>query len=376
MAKGHAIYTGEASCDNGDNGMPTSRRTIGWGLLGLAALRPGAAGAANREPAAGTSGQRVRVLSTTDQSTVQPLIDAFEKRHAGLRVDYRQLGSMELIESFLADGGSSADVLWSSAMGLQIKLVNDGHAQAYESPHAARLPRWAVWKYEAYGTTYEPVGIVYHRPSLAPAELPRTHEALTTLLRNDVARFRGRVSTYDIERAGLGFLIAAYDALATPASWELVKALGRCQASLHADTRSMLEEVAAGRSLLAYNVLGAYAESFARGHPQLGVAYLVDYTLVASRVAFIARRAPNVPGARAWLDHLLSPQGQQWLEDAGGFYGVRTDAAPPRAQPGLGRRLGDAARPIALGPGLMAHLDRSTHEALLKRWRREFRHSP
>jgi iron(III) transport system substrate-binding protein len=257
-------------------------------------------------------------------------------------------------------------------MDLQIKLVNDGHAQAYESPHAAQLPRWAVWKYEAYGTTYEPVGLVYHRPSVTQAELPRTHEALTNLLRSDVPRFRGRVATYDIERAGLGFLIAAYDALATPASWELVKALGRCQASLHADTRSMLDEVAAGRSLLAYNVLGAYAESFARSHPQLGVAYLSDYTLVASRVAFIARRAPCTFGARAWLDHLLSPQGQQWLQDAGGFYGVRTDTPLPRPEQGLGRRLGDAARPIALGPGLMAHLDKSTHDALLKRWRREF----
>jgi iron(III) transport system substrate-binding protein len=299
MERGHAIYTKTATWDNGDNGMPTSRRTIGLGLLGLAALPARAVRAANGAASADAPGPRVRVLSTTDQSAVQPLIDAFEKRHAALRVDYRQLGSMELMESFLADGGSSADVLWSSAMDLQIKLVNDGHAQPYQSPHAPQLPRWAVWKYEAYGTTYEPVGIVYHRPALAPAEVPRTHEALTALLRDDVARFRGRVSTYDIERAGLGFLIAAYDALATPAFWELVKALGRCQATLHADTRSMLEEVAAGRSLLAYNVLGAYAESFARRNPQVGVAYFSDYTLVASRVAFIARRAPNVQGARA-----------------------------------------------------------------------------
>jgi len=180
---------------------------------------------------------------------------------------------------------------------------------------------------------------IEHAQVVDCADLPRTHEALTSLLRGDVARFRGRVATYDIERAGLGFLIAAYDALATPASWELVKALGRCQATLHADTRSMLEEVAAGRSLLAYNVLGAYAEAFARSKPQLGVIYPSDYTLVASRVAFIARRAPNLPGARAWLDHLLSPQGQQLLEDAGGFFGVRTDAPVPRPVSGLGRML-------------------------------------
>jgi len=355
--------------------MSTRRAAIGAGLLGLAALRAGPAQAAGAEVAVAPPAERVRVLSTTDRSAVQPLLDDFEKRNPGLRVDYAQLGSVELTEHFLADAGNSADVLWSSAMDLQIKLVNDGHAQRYESPHAAQLPRWAVWKFEAYATTYEPVGIVYHRPSLAPAEVPRTHPALAALLREDVARFRGRVSTYDIERAGLGFLLAAHDTLATPSYWELVQALGRCQASLHADTRSMLEAVATGRSLLAYNVLGTYAEAFARSHPQLGVVYPSDYALIASRVAFIARRAPNPRGARLWLDHLLSPRGQQLLEAAGGFYGVRTDAAPASVELGLGRRLGDAARPIALGPGLMAHLDRSTHDALLKRWRREFAQS-
>ena len=34
----------------------------------------------------------------------------------------------------------------------------------------------------------------------------------------------------------------------------------------------------------------------------------------------------------------------------------------------LESRLGSALRPIALGPGLLAHLDRSRREAFLKRW--------
>ena len=102
-------------------------------------------------------GPRVRVISTTDQPLVQPQIDDFERRHAGTRVDYLQYGSIELVERFLADGGRSADVLWSSAMDQQIKLVNDGHSARHASAQAARLPRWAVWKQEAHGSTFEPV---------------------------------------------------------------------------------------------------------------------------------------------------------------------------------------------------------------------------
>ena len=105
------------------------------------------------------------------------------------------------------------------------------------------------------------------------------------------------------------------------------------------------------------------------------MVYPSDYTLVLSRVAFIARNAPNPQGARLWLDHLLSPQGQRLLADAGGLFSVRTDSARPRSALAVGQQLGTAARPIALGPALLAHLDRSKHAALLKRWRKEFEHS-
>ncbi len=346
--------------------MPMNRRAIGTALLSLAALR-----ATSAAPAA----RRVTVFAATDRIAVQPLIDDFERRHPGHAVDYRESGSVELYEHFVAEGGKAADVLWSSAMDLQIKLVNDGHALRYESPHVPQLPRWAVWKHEAYGTTYEPVGIAYHRQLLAEAEVPRTHAALAALLRSHTQRFRGRVATYDLERAGIGFLIAAHDATATPRFWELVRALGACETSLHADTASMLESVAAGHSLLAYNVLGTYAEAFARRDADIGVVYPSDYTLVLSRVAFIARNAPNPQGARLWLDHLLSPQGQRLLADAGGLFSVRTDLDLPRSALAVGQQLGTAARPIALGPALLAHLDRSKHAALLRRWRKEFDHS-
>lgn len=335
--------------------MPMNRRALASALLGLALP-------------AGAAPDRVRVVSTTDRAAAQPLIDDFERAHPGQRVQYEQLGSVELYERFLADEARSADVLWSSAMDLQIKLVNDGHAERYESPQAAGLPRWAVWKHEAYGTTHEPVGFAYHRLLLEPQAVPRTHVALAALLQSDVARFRGRVGSYDIEQAGLGFLIAAHDAMVWPKVWELMQTLGQCQVQLYAESRRMLEDLAAGRTLIAYNVLGSYAEAFAREHPEIEVVYPADYTLVVSRVAFIARHAANPAGARLWLDHLLSPRGQQLLADAGTLYAVREDAATERSAAAVGRRLGGAARPIALGPGLLAHLDQSKRRAFLKRW--------
>lgn len=340
---------------------PTRRDAIATGLCAAAAL----GWPAQRSRAA----QEVCVWSTTDRPVAQPLIEDFERRHPGLRVDYVQLGSVELAARFAADEGRTADVLWSSAMDLQVKFVNDGHAARHASPHAAALPRWAVWKHEAYATTSEPVGLAYHRALWAPHELPRTHAELAALLRAQPQRFDQRVASYDIERAGLGYLLAAQDSLATPQYWDLVRALGACRASLHADTRSMLDDLAAGRMLLAYNVLGSYLEAAARRQPELAIVYLHDYTLIAARVAFVARGAPHPEAARAWLDHLLSPRGQQVLASDCGLTPVLPEAG--RAS-GLARQLGEAARPIVIGPGLLVHLDRSKRSAFVARWRHRY----
>ncbi|WP_284615116.1 ABC transporter substrate-binding protein [Aquabacterium humicola] len=348
--------------------MPNRRSAglaIASALAGAAAGTP--SGAAARAAAAP---RKVRVWATTDRPLVQPLIDDFEQRHAPWQVDYEALGSQTLHERFLAADGAGADVLWSSAMDLQIKLVNDGHAQRHASEHAGGLPHGAVWKHEAFATTWEPVALVHHRALLDSASAPDSHAALRVLLQQQRARFHQRVATYDIERAGLGFLLAAQDLQASSDAWPLLEALRHCGAELHADTQALLDGVAAGRTLLAYNVLGPYAEAFAQRHPDLVVVYPRDYTLIASRVALIPRRAPQPEGARLWLDHLLSPAGQHVLAERCGLYSVRADSSLPRSAAGLQQRLGRAARPIPLGPGLIAHLDRSKRQAILRRWQR------
>ena len=54
-------------------------------------------------------------------------------------------------------------------MDLQVKLAADGYALTYASPEIPSLPKWAVWKDQAYGTTYEPITFVYNK-RLVPAE--------------------------------------------------------------------------------------------------------------------------------------------------------------------------------------------------------------
>ena len=80
------------------------------------------------------------VYSVTDTALVRPLIKDFESLY-GVEVEYNDMNSTELYNRYISENAASstsADVLWSSAMDLQVKLVNDGLMASYESPEADR----------------------------------------------------------------------------------------------------------------------------------------------------------------------------------------------------------------------------------------------
>lgn len=320
--------------------------------------------AANREG-------KLVIYGATDLWATRYLIKDFRALYPRLEVDYQEVSSLDLYHRFLEEtkaGRPTADVLWSSAMDLQVKLVNDGYAQAYDSPEIPHLPPWAVWKNEAFGTTFEPVGFAYNTRRIAPHEVPRSHGDLARLLAGAPERFKGKVITYDLERSGLGFLFAAQDARITQQFWELARALGQAETRMNLSSAEMLESVASGQSLIAYNLLGSYAHSGT--DPAVGLVYPRDYTLVVSRIAFVSRNAPHPHAARLWLDYLLSKRGQTVLAQQAGLFALRADVEGERTAAALRRALGTSLMPVAIGPSLMAYLDRRKRQDFLERWRK------
>jgi iron(III) transport system substrate-binding protein len=315
---------------------------------------------------------RVVVHATTDVSAAAPVIRAFEALYPGIKVEYREIDSTELFGRFLAERAAqrpTADVLWSSAMDLQQKLVNDGHALGYPSPELTHLPEWAVWRNEAYGTTFEPVVFIYYERLLHAADVPQSHSELAQLLKQKPERFKGRVMTYDVERTAVGFLFATQDSRAMPGFWALAKQLGEAGVRLETSTAAMMEAVGTGSALLGYNVIGSYAMARARMDRSIGVVFPKDYTLVLSRIAFITKGAANPNAAKLWLDFLLSKRGQSLLAGKSGLLSVRSDLDSELSGASLGKTLAGSLRPIAVGPGLLVHLDRAKRQEFLKQWR-------
>ena len=312
---------------------------------------------------------QLSIHSTTDERVAMPLVADFRRLYPSIAVTYEDLGSTELYHRFIAEnqlGREAADVLWSSAMDHMVALATAGHALAYASPEQAHLPAWAQWQDRLWATTYEPVVFAHHKPSLPKGDAPRSHAALAGWL----ARAQGSAVSYDIQKSGLGYFLAAQDAAASEGVfWATAQALGAGRARLLLTTDAMVRRIADGRARFGLNLLGAYTVAQARQRPTLGVIFPEDYTLVTSRVLLINNRTAHPNAARLWLDYLLSRRGQTVMATTARLYALREDVQGETTGAALRQLLGDRARPVALGPALSAPLANAAYGDFIARWR-------
>ena len=314
---------------------------------------------------------RLVVYATTDAAAANPLIKDFQALYPGLQVDYTDLNSTELYSRFIAEvaaGTGTADLLWSSAMDLQVKLVADGQAATYASPEIPSLPKWAVLANQAYGTTYEPITFVYNKRLVPAADVPQDHAALLNLLNTKTAAYRAKITAYDPEKSGVGYLFVNEDAKNFPQAFDLFRTFGKANIKLYTSAGAMIERVTSGEHTIAYGIFGSYALARSKRVPVLGIVMPKDYTLVASRVAFISAKAKNPNGAKLFLDYLLSKRGQNIIANQADLYSLREDVTGEATAKRVAELVGDKARPIPISNDLLANLDEGKRLDFLKKW--------
>ena len=311
------------------------------------------------------------LYGATDSKAAQPLIKDFNTLYPGITVEYNDMNSTEVYNRFISEvaaGGGSADALWSSAMDLQMKLASTGYAMAYRSVEAGKLPGWAVWKDMAYGTTFEPAAIVYNKRLVTEAEVPKTHADFAKLIQQP--KFKDKVTSYDIEKSGVGFMFMTQDAVDYPQFPALQEAFGNAKLRVQSSTGTMLERISSGENLIGYNVLGSYALVRAKTDPSLGVVLPKDYTLIMSRVHFISKTAKNVNAAKLWTDYILSQRGQTIIANDSKLFAIRADVKGETTSSELIAMVGEKnIKPIPVSTAVLDYLAPAKRMAFLKTWK-------
>jgi iron(III) transport system substrate-binding protein len=311
------------------------------------------------------------VYGATDSKATQPLIKDFSALYPGITVEYNDMNSTEVYNRFISEqaaGGNTADVMWSSSMDLQMRLASDGYALKYKSLEVSKIPGWAVWDDQAYGTTFEPAAIVYNKRLVDAKEVPQTHADFVKLIQQP--KFKDKVTTYDIEKSGVGFMFMTQDAKENPKFADLENAFGVAKVRVQSSTGTMMERISSGENLIGYNVLGSYALVRAKTDPSIGVALPKDYTLIMSRVIFINKAAKNVNAAKLWLDYMLSHRGQTVIANDSKLFAIRDDVTGETTSADLIKQIGkDNVKPVPVHPSVLQFLAPAKRMAFLKQWK-------
>lgn len=296
-----------------------------------------------------------RIISTADLAAFDPIVHAFQAIQPGLTIEYTVAGTTELMQAIEEDN-APFDLAISSAMDLQTKLANDGHALTYTG--ATNLPAWAVWRNQVFAFTQEPAVLVVSDAFFEGTDVPRARDELIEVLRANPERFQGRVGTYDVRTSGLGYLMATQDSRNSEAFWRLMEVMGRLDAKLYCCSGDMIRDVASGRLGLAYNVLGSYAAAELETTEGFQIIELEDYVNVMLRTSIIPKTAQNTKAAHAMIDYLSRLNQRPDLVAASGLPPI--DASALQANTSL--------RPIRFGPGLLVFMDQLKRRNFLRNW--------
>ncbi|KAF1685365.1 ABC transporter substrate-binding protein [Pseudoxanthomonas broegbernensis] len=341
-----------------------------WWPLALCLLAAAATG--KEYPARGTPEGTIALYSTLDTAVFEPLLVDFQRLHPGIGVHYENLDATPQYERFVREsdqGIRRADLLISTSMDLQVKLVNDGYTARHLSGSVAALPAWARWRDEAFGFTFEPAVMVFNREAMKGRVVPQSRAELIDQIRRDPEFWRGRIGTYDISRSSVGYLLASQDVRHSSEFGALVEAFGDMNLQVEEHTATLLERIEKGELVAGYNLLGSYARARPGSDRNFLLVYPRDHTLVVARTVVIARNAPNPALAHKFLEYLLSVRGQRVMASQCGLPPIRKELDGVYERLGVNESQVGVLRPISLGPGLLVYLDQHKRRQMLEAWR-------
>jgi iron(III) transport system substrate-binding protein len=267
------------------------------------------------------SGKLVLYTSQPDRDA-QQTVAGFRRLHPGVEVEVFRSGTTEVMAKLAAEfsaGQPRPDLLFIADAASMEQLRADNRLDAYREAKVDGIPDGLIDKDRQYfGTKVISTGIVYNR---AAPEKPTSWADLMK------PAYKGQISMASPLYSGAAAIkLSAVTALPV-LGWRFIEALKANEASAVRGNGAVLRAVATGEK--AYGILVDFMAFNARqqGSPIEFVFPTEGVTVVTEPVA-ILRTATNKPAARAFVDYLLSEEGQK-LALSLGYFATRSSVGRP-----------------------------------------------
>jgi iron(III) transport system substrate-binding protein len=277
---------------------------------------------------AAPGGKLVLYTSQPDRDA-QQTVEAFRRKNPGVEVEIFRSGTTEVMNKLMAEiaaGKPHADVLLiADALSME-RLKATGQLQPYPEADVREFPSDAYDKAKSYfGTKLITTGIIVNRSA------PFKPKAWADLLRPEA---KGQVVLPSPLYSGAAAIHMGALSAAPSLGRDYYEGLARNSAVALRGNGAVLNAVAGGQKMYGIIVEFMALNAKAKGSPVDFVFPLEGVSIVTEPTA-IMRSTSNLAAARAFVDFILSKEGQE-LAAAQGYLPARKDVAPPTGFPEVG----------------------------------------
>jgi iron(III) transport system substrate-binding protein len=296
--------------------MPFTRRRLGQMAAATAAASAWPLGAR-----AQASGKLVLYTSQPDRDA-QQTVAGFRRINPGVEVEVFRSGTTEVMAKLAAEfaaGQPRPDVLFIADAASMEQLKAENRLEAHAAANVEGIPAGLVDKDRTYfGTKVISTGIVYNRAAKA---IPTSWADLVK------PEYKGQISMASPLYSGAAAIKLSAVTARPDLGWRFVEGLKANEASAVRGNGAVLRAVATGEKTYGILVDFMAYNAKAQGSPVEFVFPKEGVTAVTEPVA-ILRTAQNKPAARAFVDFLLSEEGQK-LALQMGYFATRASVGRP-----------------------------------------------
>ncbi len=258
-------------------------------------------------------------------SLYRSVIDALEPQLKvalpGLTIHWFQAGSEKVaakLEAELAAGGTPCDVLLTSDPFLYERFKREERWLRYVSPNGLRTPARYVDLDGHYAAVRLSTMVLVHRAGLTP---PQSFAALAE------PSWKGEVALGDPLTSGTAFTWAAV----MDQTWgaQFFTKLRNNEARVAGGNAAVLQKIEGKEAKVGVLLLENALAARAKGSP-IEIAWPSDGAVVVPGYEGILATSKNPEAAKAFVDALLSPEGQRLIAERGDMHAVDPRVQGPR----------------------------------------------
>src|SRR5437879_672900 len=257
---------------------------------------------------------KIIAYGSLESNTVAPIIEAINKK-TGLTVEYSRASATKVMDRALAElraGKPAFDVMVNNS-GAIFVMKKEGVFAKYLSPAASAFPKDVIDP--DFGPVYRntPIGIVYNKGEIKPADAPKSLEDLLS------PKYKGKLVMPDPTQhtTTMQWLGSLYKIMGREKADKFIRDLGASKPLMAESFAPSAERVSTGETPIAISLIRYTVTYGEKGAP-------VDYVRLGKMLStgqYLAlSNKPNHPnGGKAFIDFFLGDESMRILAKMGEF---------------------------------------------------------